>query len=75
LSPGAAFATVQKGIDEAKDGDSIQVYPGIYTGEINFGGKAVTLQSIGDAAVLENPDRNGDAVFLAPIAQAVFVHL
>jgi hypothetical protein len=56
LSPERAFATVQKGIDSAKDGDTITVYPGVYREQINFLGKAVTLRSAEDAAVLEAPD-------------------
>jgi len=56
LSPEKAFATVQKAIDSAKDGDTITVYPGIYSEQINFLGKAITVQSAEDAAVLEAPD-------------------
>lgn len=56
LTPERAFATVQKGIDSAKDGDTILVYPGVYSEQINFLGKAVTLQSAEDAAILEAPD-------------------
>jgi len=45
LSPQTAFATIQKGIDTAEDGDSIIVYPGLYTEIINFLGKNITLKS------------------------------
>lgn len=55
LSPERAFATIQKGIDSAKDGDTITVYPGIYNEQINFLGKAITVQSAQDAAILEAP--------------------
>ena len=50
-----AFATIQKGIKVAEDRDTILVYPGVYSEQINFLGKAVTLRSAEDAAVLEAP--------------------
>jgi hypothetical protein len=52
LSPETAFATIQKGIDVAVDGDTVLVYPGIYRRPINFLGKAITVCSAGHAAVL-----------------------
>lgn len=45
LSPKTAFATIQKGIDTAEDGDSIIVYPSLYTENINYLGKNITLKS------------------------------
>jgi len=30
LTPGTAFATIQRGINTAMDGDVIRVYPGLY---------------------------------------------
>jgi hypothetical protein len=49
------FATIQKGIEAARDGDTILVYPGVYRERVNFLGKAITVRSAEDAAVLEAP--------------------
>ena len=56
LSPRTAFASIQRAIDLAVDGDGIYVYPGVYREEVRFLGKAITLQSAGDAAIIEAPD-------------------
>ncbi len=50
------FDMVQEAIHVAEDGDIVLVYPGLYAEEINFLGKAITVQSATDAAVLENQD-------------------
>ena len=59
LSQETAFATVQKGIDRAVDGDFVLVYPGLYQEEVDFLGKAIVVQGIAaDPAgvpVLQNP--------------------
>ena len=41
-----AFATIRKGIDAAADGEVVLVYPGLYLEEINFLGKAITVQGV-----------------------------
>ncbi|UCG56171.1 MAG: hypothetical protein JSU70_15025 [Phycisphaerales bacterium] len=55
LSRETAFQTIQKGMGSAEDGDRILVYPAVYHERIDFLGKAVTVRSAEDAAVLENP--------------------
>ncbi|MHC4095892.1 MAG: LamG-like jellyroll fold domain-containing protein [Planctomycetota bacterium] len=45
LTPGTAFATIQKGIDTTIDGDTVIVYPDRYTENINFLGKNITVTS------------------------------
>ncbi len=58
-TPATAFATIQKGIDVAVDGDVVRVYPGLYQEEINFFGKAIVVQGAtagtGGIPVLDNP--------------------
>jgi hypothetical protein len=59
LTRGTAFETIQRGINEGDDGDTVLVWPGVYnetaTKGINFMGKAITVKSAADAAVLEVP--------------------
>ncbi len=52
LSRSTAFATIQKGIDMARDGDAVMVWPAVYEEEVNFDGKAIRVQSAADAAVV-----------------------
>ncbi|MHC4743646.1 MAG: DUF1565 domain-containing protein [Planctomycetota bacterium] len=42
-SPETAFATIQKAIDAARDGETISVAPGTYAENIDFLGKNITL--------------------------------
>ncbi len=56
LSRHTAFQTIQKGIDTAENGGTVLVWPGTYTEQINFLGKAITVKSADDAAILQAPD-------------------
>jgi hypothetical protein len=46
----ADFSTIQAAIDDANDGDTVVIQPGTYTGpgnrDVNFQGKAITVQSV-----------------------------
>ena len=55
LSRERAFASVQRGIEAALDGDTVFVWPGVYSEAINFRGKAITVASADYPAVLEAP--------------------
>jgi len=57
LSSQQAFATIQKAIQAARNGDVVNVYPGVYREAIRFLGKAITVRSIADAAILEAPNQ------------------
>ncbi|MHC4477624.1 MAG: hypothetical protein ACYTEL_18415, partial [Planctomycetota bacterium] len=45
----ADFNTIQAAIDDANDGDVVEIQPGTYTGDgnrdVNFAGKAITVRS------------------------------
>jgi Leucine-rich repeat (LRR) protein len=57
-SPEHPYDTIQEAIDAAANGEVVLVYPGLYQEEIDFLGKAITVQGVATAdgiAVLENP--------------------
>lgn len=56
------FETIQAAIDDSNDGDIVEVQPGVYTEEIVFGGKAITVTSAAGAAIIQALDEWGDAV-------------
>jgi len=51
----AAYKTIQQAIDTADNSDTILVWPGVYNESINFRGKAITIKSAADAAVIRSP--------------------
>jgi hypothetical protein len=55
LSRNNAFATIQDAVDEAIDGDTVMVWPGVYQESVFVIGKAITIQSADDAAVVMAP--------------------
>ena len=75
LSRAEAFATIQRAVDEAIVGDTIMVWPGVYQEEVTFDRKAVTLQSAGDAAVIEAPTGYAFSFFGAESSGAVLRNL
>ncbi|MBN2314078.1 MAG: right-handed parallel beta-helix repeat-containing protein [Sedimentisphaerales bacterium] len=52
LSRSDAFATIQKAVDQAINGDVIMVWPGTYHEEVILRGSSLTIQSASDAAVV-----------------------
>lgn len=63
--PRVAFATIQRGIDMAENGYTVTVLPGVYTEEINFAGKAITVTGEQGGAILEAPDGYAVSFFTA----------
>ncbi len=53
LSPETAFATIQRGIDMAEEMDTVLVQPCLYTEQINFLGKAITVKGNNGAALID----------------------
>jgi len=51
-----AFATIQQAVDSALDGDTVMVWPGTYREDVDLKGRAITLQSADEAAVITASD-------------------
>ena len=56
LSRQQAVANIQTAINLAQNGDKVLVWPGVYSESIDFHGKAITVASAADAAILESPE-------------------
>ncbi|MCU0915252.1 MAG: right-handed parallel beta-helix repeat-containing protein [Planctomycetes bacterium] len=50
-----SYATIQAGVDAARNGDIVVVWPGVYEEQVRFKGRAITVQSAADAAVIMAP--------------------
>ncbi|MHC4743575.1 MAG: right-handed parallel beta-helix repeat-containing protein [Planctomycetota bacterium] len=74
LSPSEAFATIQKAVDSAYDGETIIVQPGRYLGDVNFLGKNIVLRSTdpNDSAIVEQTIIGGDFRLDEPEAVITF---
>lgn len=57
-----AFKTIQHAIDTAEDGDTILVWPGIYQESLFFMGKAITVRSAADAAILKPDPADAESI-------------
>jgi len=55
-SPKRAFATIQRGIDVAREGYTVAVVPGVYREGIDFRGKAIVVAGLNGAPILETPN-------------------
>lgn len=53
LTKESAFATIQYAIDMSADDSTVLVWPGVYNEQVDLKGKAITVQSAGDAAVVQ----------------------
>jgi hypothetical protein len=58
LSRSQAFKTINYAVDRAFDGDTILVWPGVYREAVSYDGKAITIQSADDAAVITAPGQD-----------------
>ena len=59
-SPEHPYDTIQEAIDAAEYGDTVLVYPGTYQEEINFLGKAITVQGVATSAGIPILENSGD---------------
>jgi hypothetical protein len=73
-SHAAAFATVQKAINTAQNGDTVLVWPGTYREQISFDRKAITLQSAADPAVLTAPSGYACSFFGAESSKSILAN-
>ncbi len=55
LSRDTAFATINMGIIQAVEDDTVLVWPGVYNEQVYFQGKRITVRSAADSAVVQTP--------------------
>jgi len=71
LTRSEALETIGKAVDKAFDGDIIMVWPGTYREEVILDGNVVTIQSAGDAAVIEAPNGYAFSFYTAESSNCV----
>ncbi len=60
---GCAYSSIQDAIDAANSGDDIFIYPGAYTEQIDFNGKAITVSGSGaDVTIIDGGGLPGSVV-------------
>ncbi|MCK4959493.1 MAG: DUF1565 domain-containing protein, partial [Planctomycetes bacterium] len=67
----SAYKTIQRAIDMADNGDVVRVWPGVYYESIGFLGKAITVKSAADAAVISSPEDYAVEFYLGEQADSV----
>jgi len=74
LSKNRAFASIQEAIDTAQSGDTILVWPGVYSEPLTVMGKAITIRSAADAAVIMAPGDIGVSFYYAESSNSVLAN-
>ncbi|MHC4061168.1 MAG: LamG domain-containing protein [Planctomycetota bacterium] len=62
-TPETAFEHIQTGIDTAEDGDTVLVYPAVYTEPVDFNSRAITVQGVATEAGVPIVDTPMDYAF------------
>ena len=74
LSRETAFATIQYGIDEANDLDTVLVWPGVYVESVYFIDKAITVKAAADAPILEAASNNAVSFYTSEGQETVLAN-
>jgi parallel beta helix pectate lyase-like protein len=74
-SPRQAFATILRGMEAAEEGYTVVVLPGLYSEEINFDGKSITVSGSEGGAILEAPGGYGVSFYAAERSTSILKNL
>jgi hypothetical protein len=79
LSEDRPFKTIRKAVSMARSGDTILVWPGTYSlsrsEEVVLSGKAITIQSAADAAIIMAPDGYAFSYYYSESSKSVLSNL